>query len=250
MIHGASHALPAWPAAPALPIASDARASFAAMAASDDLAGHLETLARDGGLEGFLDQTATALSLAGADDTFADSLDPLLGRIRDGLDALDTRDLPRTTRDQVDATVAAIDAHLGGVEGPDAPGTVPGGGLEAHEAAGGHLIERHVGKTEEWLVDRVRNQNISAASSFRDLPEAEHFVAATIAMHQGRIDAWVDGQGGNRLVVDARFDASTGISVERGDDSAVDVFSVKLVLERSDRLDVGYRIVTGYPSAP
>ena len=65
-----------------------------------------------------------------------------------------------------------------------------------------------------------------------------------------RIDAWVDGQGGNRLVIDARFDASTGISVSRGDDSAEDVFSVRLVLERSNRLDTGYRIVTGYPSAP
>ena len=47
-----------------------------------------------------------------------------------------------------------------------------------------------------------------------------------------------------------RFDTATGISVQRGDDSAEDVFSVRLVLERSNALDTGYRIVTGYPSAP
>ena len=85
---------------------------------------------------------------------------------------------------------------------------------------------------------------------FKDItPMLAH--AETLALHQDRIDAWVGGQGGNRLVIDARFDASTGISVERGDSSARDVFSVRLVLERSNRLeDIGYRIVTGYPTAP
>lgn len=133
---------------------------------------------------------------------------------------------------------------------PGTVGAVPGGGLQAHEDAGGHLIERHVGKTEEALVDRVRRENISAASSVRDLEEADQFVAETLGEHQGRIDAWLGGQGGNRLVVDATFDASTGISVARGGSSAEDVFSVRLVLERSQALDIGYRIVTGYPSAP
>ncbi|WP_371241908.1 hypothetical protein [Pantoea sp. KPR_PJ] len=36
---------------------------------------------------------------------------------------------------------------------------VSGGGLAAHEKAGGHLIERHVGKTEAELFDRVSTGN-------------------------------------------------------------------------------------------
>lgn len=223
-----------------------------------DLVAHLQDLADSGGIESFLDQVATAVSLASGDRTFGEHLDPLLGRIRDALGEIDTRGLPRVERDAVEATLAELDAHLGvdgpgtpeDPDGPGAPAEVPGGGLQAHEDAGGHLIERHVGKSEQWLVDRVRNDNISAASSFRDIDDASHFVAATLSEHQGRIDAWVDGQGGKRLVVDATFDASTGISVKRGDTSAEDVFSVRLVLERSDRLDIGYRIVTGYPSTP
>ena len=242
------------------PVAQQAgRTALSAAADPDaDLAGHVQALADAGGIEGFLEQVHDAIALAGGDPTFGEHLDPLLGRIRDALGGLDTRPLPRVERDAVEATLGALDAHLGpgDVDGPgmpDGPGTpaeVPGGGLRAHEDAGGHLIERHVGKSEEWLVDRVRRDNISAASSFRDLGEAEHFVAATLAEHQDRIDAWVDGKGGNRLVVDASFDASTGISVKRGEANAEDVFSVRLVLERSDRLDTGYRIVTGYPSAP
>ena len=127
-------------------------------------------------------------------------------------------------------------------------GQVPGGGLEAHENAGSHLIERHVGKSEQWLINRVNTDNVSAASSFKDLPSAEHFIAETIAQNQDKIDAWVDGKGGKRLVLDASFDSATGISVKKGENSAQDVFDVKLVLERSDALGIGYRIVTGYPT--
>lgn len=219
-----------------------------AAGAITDLRAHVRDLAETGDLPGFLDQTAEALDLARS-PVFAQQLDPLLGRIRDALADLPARSLDAVDREAVGDMLSRLDAHLDEVAGP-AAGEVPGGGLEAHEEAGGHLIERHVGKSEQWLLDRVNRENISAASSFRDLPAAEHFVAETLAEHADRIDAWLGGEGGNRLVVDARFDASTGISVRRGDTEASDVFSVRLVLERSDRLDVGYRIVTGYPTTP
>src|SRR5690606_14931667 len=176
---------------------SAGRTAMAAAADPDaDLVAHLQDLADSGGIEDFLDQVLDAIGLAGGDRTFGEHLDPLLGRIRDALGEVDVRDLPRAERDAVEATLGELDAHLGEVEGPDlpdgpdgpgAPVEVPGGGLQAHEDAGGHLIERHVGKSEEWLVDRVRRDNISAASSFRDIDEAEHFVAATLSGHQGRI---------------------------------------------------------------
>lgn len=215
-----------------------------------DLDAQVAELAQNGQLGGFLDQTDSAVALAQQSPVFAEQLDPLLNDIRAALTGLDTSDLDAATREDLATTLAGLDEHLGEVETPPQVEEVPGGGLDAHEEIGGHLIERHVGKSEQWLLDRVNRENISAASSFLDLPAAEHFVAGTIAQYQDRIDAWVNGQGGNRLVIDARFDASTGISVERGDTSADEVFSVRLVLERSDRLDIGYRIVTGYPTAP
>ncbi|WP_024891417.1 RNase A-like domain-containing protein [Luteimonas huabeiensis] len=225
------------------------RALDAAAAAGLDLDAHIAELAESGELSGFLSQTDEALDLAAQSPIFAQQLDSLLGRIRDGLGALATERLDAADRERVEQTLSRLDAYL--PEPPEAPAAeVPGGGLEAHEDVGGHLIERHVGKSEQWLADRVASENISAASSFRDLPAAEHFVAETLAEHRDRIDAWLDGQGGNRLVVDARFDASTGISVQRGDTRAEDVFSVRLVLERSNALDIGYRIVTGYPTPP
>lgn len=228
-----------------------ARANAMAAAAADvDLGQHLQALADDGKLLDFLDQTGDAIALAQGDPTFAEQLDPLLGRIRDTLAEFPTDQLSRVERDTVDSTQQALEAYLGPVDPPAGGGEVPGGGLEAHEDAGGHLIERHVGRTEQQLLDRLQRENISASSSFRDLPAAEHFVSETIVENQDRVDAWLDGKGGNRLVLDAHFDASTGISIQRGDTQAEDVYSVKLVLERSDALDIGYRIVTGYPTTP
>src|SRR3546814_17734805 len=98
---------------------------------------------------------------------------------------------------------------------------------------------RHVGRTEQQLLDRLQRENISASSSFRDLPAAEHFVSETISENQDRVDAWLDGKGGNRLVLDAPFDASPGISIQRGAPQAEDVFSVQLVLQRPDPLGHG-----------
>ncbi|MET0327376.1 MAG: RNase A-like domain-containing protein [Luteimonas sp.] len=219
-------------------------------ASRDALDIHIADRIEAGELEGFLVETGDAITLAARSPVFAAELAPLLADIRDALFSLPSQSVSRVERDAVEATVARIDDHIGTADGPDGTAEVPGGGLEAHEDVGGHLIERHVGKSEQWLLDRVSRENISAASSFRDLPEAAHFVSATIADHQDRVDAWVDGSGGNRLVIDTTFDASTGISVSRGDTSAVDVFSVRLVLERSSQLDIGYRIVTGYPNKP
>ncbi len=212
-----------------------------------DLPATLLELARDDELVDFLAQTDQAIALAQSSPVFAESLDPTLTRIRDALPSVPAQYLSQEESRHVDATLGRLVDYLG----PVSDGTrVPGGGLQAHEDAGGHLLERHVGKSEGWLLDRVNRENVSAASSFRDVGEAEHFVAETLAENQDAIDAWLGGEGGNRLVVDATFDASTGISVKRGDRHAEDVFSVRLVLERSDALGIGYRIVTGYPTAP
>lgn len=55
----------------------------------------------------------------------------------------------------------------------DSSSLTPGRGLAAHEAKGGHLIERHVGKTDEELIQRLdkskmSNKKISGSSSFKD----------------------------------------------------------------------------------
>ena len=38
----------------------------------------------------------------------------------------------------------------------------PGGGLAAHELKGGHLIDRHIGKTDEQLLERLKKRALSS----------------------------------------------------------------------------------------
>src|SRR3546814_15278885 len=101
---------------------------MAAAAADGDLGAHLQDLADDGRLLDFLDQTGDAITLAQGDQTFAEQLDPLLGRIRDALAEFPTDQLSRVERDAVESTRQALDAHLGPVDPPTETGEVPGGG--------------------------------------------------------------------------------------------------------------------------
>ena len=63
--------------------------------------------------------------------------------------------------------------------------------LAAEEAAGGHTIARHVGRTEAQLRARLAQQaNIPAASTFKTLQEAERAVAAALRANKEAIKIW------------------------------------------------------------
>lgn len=125
---------------------------------------------------------------------------------------------------------------------------VPGGGLSAHEKAGGHLLRRHVGKTEEELIDRLESQpGIRSASSFPDRRVAEVVVGLVIASRQKEIAKWLRGDE-ERLTLDFTANRPVGIMVSRRAMQAEPVHSVRLVLERDAAFEpLGWRILTGYP---
>jgi filamentous hemagglutinin len=125
---------------------------------------------------------------------------------------------------------------------------VPGGGLAAHEKAGGHLLRRHVGKSEEDLVERLESQpGIRSASSFPDRRVAETVVGLVIASRQKEIARWLRGDD-ERLTLDFTANRPVGIMVSRRSMRAEPVHSVRLVLERDAEFEpLGWRILTGYP---
>jgi hypothetical protein len=62
----------------------------------------------------------------------------------------------------------------GNVKPNDFSPLAPVGGLASHEARGGHLIARHVGKTDAELLQRLKdNPKIAGASPFTDRATAE-----------------------------------------------------------------------------
>ena len=117
---------------------------------------------------------------------------------------------------------AAMADETAAAEGGIATGTgeesrlVPGGGLAAHEAAGGHTIARHVARTDAELAARLAAEpGINGASTFTDRAVAESAMADTIEANQAAVDAWLQG-GGNQLVARQTLGETVGRSLPRG----------------------------------
>ncbi len=124
---------------------------------------------------------------------------------------------------------------------------IPGGSLEAHEKAGGHMLARHVGKTAAELRKRLETDTrISAASSFLDRRSADEAVSATLKFNQRKIEAWLK-RDEDRLVITHRGGGPIGISVTRTGTAPRNVTGTRLVLVRDSKFPGGWRILTGYP---
>ena len=63
--------------------------------------------------------------------------------------------------------------------------------LGADERCGGHTLERHVGRTNAQLAQRLKQEpDISAASTYTDRNAAETTVGAALAADAARIKTW------------------------------------------------------------
>jgi hypothetical protein len=127
---------------------------------------------------------------------------------------------------------------------------VDGGGLQMHEEAGGHLLLKHVGQTEQDLMTRLVNEpKIGGSSSFYDRATAENAISQLMDAKQFDISTWLSGTS-NRLRIDTQLPSPVGISVARGATNAVNASAVKAVLVRDPSMSTGYKILTGFPTTP
>jgi RHS repeat-associated protein len=126
---------------------------------------------------------------------------------------------------------------------------VPGGGLVAHERAGGHLIARHVGQTPAQLRARLAAEpRVSAVSTFSDRSVAESAVSATLQANQTQIATWMQSTSARPLVLNSTLGRPTGISLARGALTPTTVSGVRLVLVKDATMPMGYRVHTGFPT--
>lgn len=122
---------------------------------------------------------------------------------------------------------------------------IPGGGLGAHERAGGHLLAEHVGKSDAYLASRLaRDPRLRAASTFINRAEAESAISTVLTARATIIDAWVANGAHGRLVIDTRFNG--GAVLQRGAITSSPGNGVRAVLV-GDSAGT-WRILTGYPT--
>jgi hypothetical protein len=121
--------------------------------------------------------------------------------------------------------------------------------LAAEEAAGGHTIAQHVGKTEEDLRLRLeREPHIPAASSFRNLGEAERFVDEALRAKAPLIERWLRrARPGERFPVYGRADGIAGYGIPRATGELEPMSRVVVVLKKTEDPDRPYIVLTAYP---
>ncbi|MGB7436194.1 MAG: RNase A-like domain-containing protein [Candidatus Acidiferrum sp.] len=119
--------------------------------------------------------------------------------------------------------------------------------LARDEERGGHTLEKHVGRTDEQLEERLRRErNISAASTWTDRETAEVAVAEALHAERGRVERWTQ-RGYPRANLALHYDAGhvIGRSLQRVQDQAVNCSNAVIVL-RANGPDSFY-VLTAYP---
>lgn len=128
-------------------------------------------------------------------------------------------------------------------------GSQPTTDLDVHEKRGGHLLARHVNKTDQELIQRLQNDSkISGASTFTDRSTAQEVVDAILTDpdHQQTIQQWLKSNKGNNLALDYKGDEVIGRGVFRDSPNKVyNLTNAVIILKKDEKHD--YYILTGYP---
>lgn len=120
--------------------------------------------------------------------------------------------------------------------------------LSQDEAAGGHTLRKHVGRSDTELRERLsRERDISAASTWNDRASAETAIGAAIADQNTRISRWLERDRHPNLVLDYDGDSSHpfGRTLRRGEERVEPCAHAVIVL-RWDGAN-SYHVLTAYP---
>ncbi len=133
------------------------------------------------------------------------------------------------------------------------PARTAGYDLEADEALGGHTLERHVGKSDRDLADRLRREpQISAASTYTDRATAGRVVGAAVRQSDARIRTWAGRGGGGRPNLVLNYSEpggrAIGRSLSRRARTSIDASRALVVLRWLPR-EQRWIVLTSYPEA-
>jgi hypothetical protein len=121
--------------------------------------------------------------------------------------------------------------------------------LARDEQRGGHTLDKHVGRTDDQLRERLeRERDISAASTWTDRAAAEETVAAALRSNQAKVDRWNE-RGYPRTNLALHFDAGhpIGRTMHHGENTSEPCSSAVVVLKA--QRDGGFFVLTTYPEA-
>ncbi|WP_374068012.1 RNase A-like domain-containing protein [Paraliobacillus sp. JSM ZJ581] len=140
---------------------------------------------------------------------------------------------------EIHTSFVKVTKGIDNVKQGDKSSLTPGGGLNAHELKGEHLIDRHIGKTDEQLFDRLKNNpKITGSSTFNDRMTAEK-VADTVLRDPKNIEKiqkWIsDPNSRPTLLLKFKGDKEKiGRSATRNSEVIEDVTNAKIILKKDN----------------
>lgn len=146
----------------------------------------------------------------------------------------------------------SLAAVLLAIAGPAAaacvPAHFPADWLQQQEAAGGHTIARHVGKSDAWLIRRlIDDPRIAQASGYADLLTAQASIEAALIWHRNAADRWAARAPANATRAwDYRAPRPIGRVASRppGLDAIARADRLRVVMRKTAH---GCHLVTSYP---
>ena len=130
------------------------------------------------------------------------------------------------------------------------PADFPRDYLEREEAAGGHTLARHVGKSDEWLMARLAGDaHLHFASGYADRAGAEATIEALLGRHRARINRWADrSPDGAEFTLRGATDRPIGHTAWRpvGPDHLAESRTIVVVMKKLDAARC--LVLTSYPA--
>ena len=126
---------------------------------------------------------------------------------------------------------------------------------------GGHTQEKHVAKSDEFLLNRIATEQygnwfytnrLESAGSFMSLQDANFFVNSTLTEKSGMLKAVASGKFGDvPQALESKFSISTGreayVDRETGMAYMRNSNAVRVVIRQNVKMPRGYYILTAYP---
>jgi hypothetical protein len=112
----------------------------------------------------------------------------------------------------------------------------------------GHTVEKHVGRTEAQLRERlVREPKRQTVSSFRNLESAEWAISEVMRYDASRIKTWAQSAARNKpLELEKDVGRNVGYGISRKVGSLTDMSIVHLVLKYETYNGMPYYVLTAY----
>ena len=121
--------------------------------------------------------------------------------------------------------------------------------LDVMESLGGHTLDRHVGKSKEYLIERTKKLKGKGATTYISKEIATKSVKDVLSKNSNDIVEWLNNSTDARLTIKTEHSFEVGNGVLKNTDTLTKgLRKTVTVIERTNDNELGFRIITSYPA--